>query len=357
MLTIVLTILKIIGIVLLWIIGIILVLLLLILFVPVRYHADLNLPQKDLSEGIDEHFTEGLTADAGFSFLLHLVRGRITYPQSPQFTVKILFFTLFPRKEKSAGKEEPAGEEKAEKKENRKSAQKKPEREAEPGSDEEWFTPEKEEHKESKTEEAGAEAQQSANWEGYRPATPPEEETDESGASENSTGDTEQEEGESSMQGFIRKCREILQRIINFLKTQQDVFKKTGYTISRICGKISMIKETLESNTFQRAWKVASGQLLKVWKRLRPGKCDIDLVYGTDDPALTAQILGIYGIMYPSLPDGVSVNAVFDAAVIGCTAKIRGSITVFRLLWCAGMIYFNKDIRRVYKRFRRIMAK
>jgi hypothetical protein len=343
--------------------------LLLILFVPIRYHADLNLPQKDLSGGIDTHFTDEITADAGFSFLLHLIRGRIVYPQAPQFTVKVLFFTVFPHKKKSEGrkadkKEENRTEKNTEKDVNtdseiktEKSAQGRSEREAEPGSDEEWISPEKEENTGNKghgEDAAASSEQQSANWEGYRAAIPPEEEKNEGAASED---DAEQEETKSSVHGFICKCREILQRIINFLKTQQNVLKKTGYTISRICGKISMIKETLESNTFQRAWKVASGQLLKVWKRLRPGKCDIDLVYGTEDPALTAQILGIYGIMYPFLPDGVSVNAVFDAAVIGCTAKVRGSITVFRLLWCAGMIYFNKDIRRVYKRFRRIMAK
>ena len=355
MLTAVLTVLKIIGILLLIILCIILV----ILFVPIRYSADAEIPRKDLSGGIDEHITDGVNCNIRISWLLHLIRVSVRYPAATRFSVKILFFTIFPKKVKNKKKSVKKSFKKSEKK--ARSLPKK-KSEAEPGSDEESI---------SFSNEVSEE--KSDNWEKYQPEkmtntvsdmqfqesrSEKEENAKEKEESKHHAEQSEENESENgTISDFWRKCRDIMLRIWNFLKNQQNVLQKTWYTISRICDKISLIKETLESDIFQRAWKIASSQLLKVWKQLRPGICNVTIIYGTGDPALTAQILGIYAMMYPFLSDWISINADFDDAVIGCTAHIRGKITLFRLLWCAAVIYFNKDIKKVYRRFRRIMKR
>ena len=370
MLTVVLTILKIIGIILLIILGMIL----LVLFVPIRYSVDAEIPQKDLSDGIDEHFSDGIMCNVRITWLLHLIRACVKYPAAKSFSVKILFFTVFPRRRQKQKKSVKDAERKADILKNRK-------QEAEPGSDEEEMPVSNEISDGSVSVE-----DKSENWDKYQPekvadtgensqSQKIEDEEKEKNKEENieeninkanpeqekkEQGEEQSEEAESEKKtifDFWRKCKDIALHIWNFLRNQQNVLKKTWYTISRICDKISLIKETLESDIFQRAWKIASLQLLKVWKQLRPGICNVTIIYGTGDPALTAQILGIYAMMYPSLPDGISVDADFNTAVIGCTAHIRGKITLFRLLWCAAVIYFNKDIRKIYRRFRKILKR
>ena len=90
-----LTVLKIIGIVLLWILLIVLFLILLVLFVPVRYKADVDIPETELDNGFD---VEKIQIKAGFSWLLHLLTGGIDYPASKEFTVKVFGIKVFPRK-------------------------------------------------------------------------------------------------------------------------------------------------------------------------------------------------------------------------------------------------------------------
>ena len=109
MLTVVLTILKIIGIILLIILGMIL----LVLFVPIRYSVDAEIPQKDLSDGIDEHFLDGIMCNVRITWLLHLIRAYVKYPAAPPFSVKVLFFTVFPRSRKKRKKSKKDAEKKA----------------------------------------------------------------------------------------------------------------------------------------------------------------------------------------------------------------------------------------------------
>ena len=108
---IVLTILKWIGIVLLWILGILLALILLLLFSPIRYHVNADIDPEAASEGDKAQdgggkpLTERAHVSAGVRYLLSAVRARFDWPtQEGQeaFSVSVLFFRVFPRKEKKA---------------------------------------------------------------------------------------------------------------------------------------------------------------------------------------------------------------------------------------------------------------
>ncbi len=108
---IVLTILKWIGIVLLWILGILLALILLLLFSPIRYHVNADIDSEAASEGDKAQdgggkpLTERAHLSAGVRYLLSAVRARFDWPtQEGQdaFAVSVLFFRVFPRKEKKA---------------------------------------------------------------------------------------------------------------------------------------------------------------------------------------------------------------------------------------------------------------
>ena len=153
MLTVVLTILKIIGIILLIILGMIL----LVLFVPIRYSVDAEIPQKDLSDGIDEHFSDGIMCNVRITWLLHLIRACVKYPAAKSFSVKILFFTVFPRRRQKQKKSVKDAERKADILKNRK-------QEAEPGSDEEEMPVSNEISDGSVSVE-----DKSENWDKYQP--------------------------------------------------------------------------------------------------------------------------------------------------------------------------------------------
>ena len=90
--SIILSILKIIGIILLCILGLLLLAVLLVLFVPIRYKVTADSNINDIDK--EYHVT------AKVSWFLCLVRGKYEYPSEEGFVLKVGPFTVYDGKEK-----------------------------------------------------------------------------------------------------------------------------------------------------------------------------------------------------------------------------------------------------------------
>lgn len=109
----VLTVLTIIGKILLILLCAAVVLLLLVLFVPVRYETEgsLNFPKEEQKPELSaEQLAEKGNGNASFSWLFHLVRGGIAWPEQPEFEVWILWFRVF-RKNRDRADDAASGDE------------------------------------------------------------------------------------------------------------------------------------------------------------------------------------------------------------------------------------------------------
>ena len=133
-----------------------------------------------------------------------------------------------------------------------------------------------------------------------------------------------------------------------------NALEKIKYTISRVCDKMNMIKETLESDIFKRAFNLCKTKLIRVLKMILPDKCDIKLLLGTGDPAQTAELMGAYGCLYPVVHKKLSFSPDFERKVVKADAHMKGHLTIFTLLYCVGVCYFNKDVKKVIRRFDKI---
>ncbi len=335
----VLTVLKIIGIVLLVILGIILFLLLLVLFVPVLYRADVSVPQMEFGKPGEGFDVSKITAKSSFSWLGFVVRGGIGIPKNKEFTLRVFGIKVLPKKEK------PPKEDKEKDKE-------------EPGNASE---PEKEEiqavaQESAKEDSAVAENDQEQNSETASQEEISESTTDDlttEGTQEEMPGDSDDDDDEPK--SFLDVLWKIIDAIDNILKTPLNVFEKITCTISRVCDKIDMIKATLENEIFQRAYALVKKKLLRVLKMLAPDKCDIYLLLGTGDPASTAQLMALYGAMYPVLFKKVRFQPDFEKKVVESEIHIKGHATVFVVLWSAAVCFFNKDVKKTIRRFKKII--
>ena len=329
----VLTFLKILGIILLCIIGFILILLLLILFVPVRYRIDSSIPRTNLDGGFD---AEKVYARMSFSWLLHILSGGIVYPENKQFEVRLFGIRVFPLRKK---------------KEKVDTIDNKDEGKPSGGVVEMSNIPEND-HVEAVKEEADS-------VEAGKEETSEKEEASEK--EENNSPDgtaTEKESDEEALdepKSFLDVLWNIIDKVTNILETPQNVFEKIQYTISRVCGKISMIKTTIENDIFKRAFDLVKRKLLRIIKMILPDKCNIRLGLGTGDPAQTAELVGIFGAMYPFLFNKVSFEPDFDEKVIEMDAHLKGHITVFTIVYSAAVCFFNKDVKKVIRRFKKIL--
>ncbi len=322
----VLTVLKIIGIALLIILAVILFLLLLVLFVPIFYRLDAHVPETDLDEGFD---IQRVDASVKFSWLLFVIRGGISFPKEHEFNLRVFGIRLLPKKEKPDEEtEDKEGKEPVKETDDEKG--KEPAEEKDPDPKEASLSEETVAQRETAQENAPSEA----------------------GAE-----DAEPEEDQEEEKDFIDVLWEIIDTVANILKIPLNVFEKTAYTISRVCDKMNMIKSTLENEIFQRAFELVKRKLVRLIRMILPDKCKIDAIFGLGDPATTAEVFAACAAISPFLPKKMKVQLSpdFERRMVYTDTHMKGHITLFTALYIAATCYFNRDVKRTIRRFKKII--
>lgn len=290
-LTVLLLILKILGIVLLVFLGILLAFLLIVLFVPVRYQGS---GYREEGDPVPVHVQLKVT------WLLHLVRVSFIYPEEAFLKVKVLFFQILPAKEKkkkASNKKEADG--------------KKP----------------KTDKKEVESDVSDTTSDQKISDE----------------------GNTAVEDGGDDRRTLLDFVRKLFSAIRNIKYTIRKIYDKINHIIHNIRYYIKI----LQTESFKRAFMLCREQLLRLMKIVLPRKVSGTFTIGMEDPAATGQILSIYGILYPLIGDSITVIPDFEKPVMEGSFRFKGKITAFTLIRIAAKIYFDKDLKRVICLFKK----
>lgn len=302
MVSILLMILKILGIILLVVLGIILTLVILVLFVPIRYRITAH---RKVAEEIPAAVKVKVT------WLLHIINAVFCYPEAAYVRVRVLCFTIF-RSDK------PGKKPKSKKKEIQKTPAAKEEKEEQSAG---------KIQEELKQEESKITGDNKQNKDHHR----------------------QEEEEEASLIKFLKKLWSVIK---NIKYTIIQIYDKINHIIKNIRYYIKIIK----SDTFKRALSVCSVQALSLLKSILPKKLKGELLIGTGDPAGTGQVLAVYGMLYPLLGNHIDITPDFDRQIVEGDLFIKGKITVFKLIKAAWIVYFNRDLRRLLKLFKREAA-
>lgn len=354
MLHILLLIVKIIGFILAVIIGLILLALLCILFVPLRYRI-----KADGKLGADEPFR----AEIKISWLLHIVNAAFSYPHAAYVKVRIFIFTVMDTSKKEISesssdisKDDAFDDEEYENK------------------SEDWqsiegrkYRGEKETSLNTGNEEAPGEDDRKE--ERLRAdADKLAERLSEVFGEADSYKDLMIEEITEDSDAYTDVAytdvaytdKETERAVFLFIKNLWRAIKNIKYTICRICDRIRKIISNIEyyvkvfqSDLFQAAFGASQKQLMRIVRAVRPGKCRINLIAGTGDPASTGQILALYGMLYPFIGNNVFIQADFEEQRVEGDLYIKGKITIYRLLFAAFRVYSDKNIRQLIKMLKR----
>lgn len=327
MLHILLLILKIIGIVLLVILGALLLGIACALFVPFRYRIEAV-----RREGEGE---PPVRIRVKVTWLLHLINFLLRFDGAVFVRVRILVFTIFriPKKEKRLKKT------KKDKDSGKRDKQEKQEKPAPPIDKAKEEPPAETVLKDDELQERLERAEAIT-----QPQTTVKDEAGEASA------------GVQGKPGFWDKLRAIPEIVRKLYKKIKGFFENIQYTIKRFCDKIGSISDTIEyyrevveGETFKRSFALCKGEVLSIAKSLRPRKLNVSLIIGMDDPASTGEILAVCGMLYPIIGGHVDVRGDFEQKRLEGEILIVGKLRMFTFLRTAVRIYFNKDIRKLYK--------
>ena len=300
-------ILKIIGIILAAVLGLAILLLLLVLFVPVRYRA----------YGVKK---EGeCRAEAKISWLLHLISVPVAFREGElSAKIKILGITLMDLTDSGSFEEAEPVPEPAERTEEQKTAQ--------------------------------SETRQAQEHPVEKQAAP----------ERTSQKKEELEEEEEEKNGIFSRFLQFLRTIWKFFTGIPRKLKNLKCTFRRFCGKIKRMarkyraaKEFALDERTKAAVRLVLEQAKIFARQALPRKICGEVRFGTSDPALTGQILGIAGIFYPLFMDNVKVDPDFEQTILEGELFLKGRLRIVSAVRIAWRLFRDKNVRYVYRKLNR----
>jgi hypothetical protein len=317
MLTIFLTILKILGILLLVVIGLLILGILAILFVPLRYDGKISYNDKN----------QCVATQITWLFRLICIEGG--YQEKVYARARLLWFTLWKWKadEKENDKEDHL--------ESADYSEEELDRLLEERS-------QKEESKEETKEET-------------KEAKVIEEKLDEPDAEENLTEvqPTEIELTEAEPTEIESKEVESKEAESKEKKPKKIQFQQIGKRTKEIKEKIKHIKEMAGDQRIHRAILLLIDGAWKMARHSLPRKIKGRAKFGFEDPSTTGQILTYVSLLYPCYAKSVELVPMFTEKVIDLDLYFRGRVRLFSLIWICVKIWFDRNFRYLYKKVRK----
>lgn len=327
MLTIFLTILKILGILLLVVIGLLILGILAILFVPLRYDGKISYNEKN----------QCVATQITWLFRLICIEGG--YQEKVYARARLLWFTLWKWK--------------ADEKENDKENDKEDHLESADYSEEELdrLLEERSQKEESKEDIKEAKAieeklDEPAVEENLTEVQPTEIEPTEVQPTEIELTEVEPTEIES-------KEVESKEAEAKEKKPKKIQFQQIGKRIEEIKEKIKHIKEMASDQRIHRAILLLIDGAWKMVRHSLPRKIKGRAKFGFEDPSTTGQILTYVSLLYPCYAKSVELVPMFTEKVIDLDLYFRGRVRLFSLIWICVKIWFDRNFRYLYKKVRK----
>jgi len=330
-LTVILSILKIIGIILLVIIALVIALLLLVLLWPVTYKASADLKPEVKRGG------------AKVSWLLGLLQFRVAFDSSLEKPlakdIRIFGISLEKIKNLLKGKDKGEKEKEARKKKLKKLKEKDPETY-------ERLREEARERRRLEREKLKAEEEAEKKAEAAR-----REELKKKRAKPRKKLAFTRETAIHAVRRFVRHT------VVYFVQFMEDLFSLPGliaHKVKEVAGKVrntaGMVSRWAGFASDASTWQAVGfilKKLKKMLRHIRPRKISGHITYGFEDPYQTGLVLAGAESFYPVWGKSFDLVPDFAEKRLEGDAALRGHIIIGYVIWQAVLVWFNKDVKKV----------
>lgn len=324
-LSIILTILKILGIILIAIVGLLLAIILLVVFVPIRYKAAVA------RTGIIDD--PPVQAKGYVSWLLHIIHVSFGYPGEVICKVRLFGIPIIRIPDSKRNN-------------NEKSLKK---------ITKEKSSKEKEKKEKSSNENNNGEEVSKDN------------ENESIDLTVNSNEDHSTNDSQDFFEDLEEDTEDSTDNTVSFWEKITTFVNKVKCTIVSCCDKIKAVFSNinnakknvhyyhtiLTSDLFERTFEKTRKKLLRLLKEILPRKFEISLEVGFDDPYTTGELLAIAGIMYPIFGEHLIVLGNFEESVIRGAGRLKGRIFVFSFIKIGLYYLFDRDLKRLIRLFKK----
>lgn len=147
------------------------------------------------------------------------------------------------------------------------------------------------------------------------------------------------------------KCLRFFLRLWDLPGRLAGTFGKIALTIRGICDKINYWIEFFQEERTRCALRHIWTECRLLLRQAAPRRITGQVIFGTEDPALTGEILAGIGITCPIHRNCVQIVPVFDRKVLEGEIRCRGRIYGITLLRIAWRLYFDQNIKYIWNRW------
>ena len=160
---------------------------------------------------------------------------------------------------------------------------------------------------------------------------------------------TEQEPDTAAV--IFQKIKEILLKIWRFPGRVLERIRKSRLTFRQFCDKIKKWYRFLQMDDTKQALLFLKGKGFLVLRHMLPVNIQGNLHFGFEDPSITGQVLAVAGMVYPLYGKTFRIIPDFEQQILEGEVNLKGRVFGGYLLLQAWQIYRCKEIRRTYQRF------
>lgn len=143
------------------------------------------------------------------------------------------------------------------------------------------------------------------------------------------------------------KIKKIKSGIRDFIKNIVNKIRNLIRSLSNIRRKLNLILDFLRNEANKEGFRFTYECILKLLKHIKPTKLKSRLVFGTGDPCSTGQILGLFGILYGFYGNDLNITPDFENKVFEGTHYARGRIRLFTVLIIVGGFLLDKRFKQL----------
>lgn len=143
------------------------------------------------------------------------------------------------------------------------------------------------------------------------------------------------------------KKESIGKRIINFVLKIINKIKALIHKIKEILSNINYYIDIYNRKETKKAIHTCKIRLLKLYKSIRPKKLKIRIYYGLEDPSNTAKILSFYSMLYAYIGNIVYLFPDFQEPMFKAYVNGKGKIIPVRVGYHIIRVFLDKNCRRL----------
>lgn len=161
--------------------------------------------------------------------------------------------------------------------------------------------------------------------------------------------------------GFWDKIKDFTSNTISKVKllieNTDKAFDDLENKYNNISSSIKFYKRFVEDERNKSAFGRCVGEIKRIFKSILPRRINGYFHFGMEDPSTTGQILSYISLIYPFFGDKIILFPDFNDKIFEGNLKIRGRIIVIVMIIAAWRVYFNRDVKRLLRIYKKHKAK